>query len=403
MQMIKNLAEISHLLSGGKHAVLHAGPAEPKLIADQLGEGAALWPGLNLHVFMPLVPSAYGESEASEFLNIKTLLPGAGVNDAVKTGQVGVMRDSLFHRAQQYVQGKEKCDVLFVQVSPPDKNDLVSLGISVEIVASIALLNPIIVALINPKMPRTSATISTEVIDYFLEDDTALPTMLRAAPDGIDRTVADNVLTLLDDGITLETGIGSIPEAVLEALQALRGICLHTGIINDGVMRLVQRGNISWPVVTTMAAGSEEFYSWLDGEAAIEFRPAYYTHAPSTLASLPRFHAVNGALQVALSGNVNAERLGKRIVSCPGGLPDFAAGAKSSFGGKSIIALRSTNRAGDKSTIVRELDFTTLASAMVDYVVTEYGVADLTSQDPEIIGSQMVAIAHPDHRASLAN
>ncbi len=160
-------------------------------------------------------------------------------------------------------------------------------------------------------------------------------------------------------------------------------------------MEVVETGATSRAITTTMAVGSASFYGWLHGSAAVNFRPIIETHDPDRLATLPRFHAINAALQVDLDGNVNAERIGERIISCPGGLPDFAAGARKSDGGCNIIVLRSTSGRGNKSTIVAKLDHVTLNSSLVDIIVTENGMADLRGLRQADRAGAIRSIAHP--------
>ena len=303
---------------------------------------------------------------------VATVMPGGHLRlrGAVNSGLVNPIRERLFEQAQAYGRGLHCADVLVLQISPPDDRGQVSLGPGVGIVPQVLAQNPFVVGVINNHVPVTNFTISVERLDVVLRIDESLPTYEFGQPDPLDRKIADLVVSRLDPGITVEVGMGGTPDAVMAALEELSDFHIHTGLINDAVRPVVESGGLRQPVTTTMAVGSGDFYQWLDRNDQIQFRPISETHDVERLAQLPRFHAINAALQVDMEGNVNAERIGERIISLLGGLPDFAAGARRSKGGANIIVLRSIAGRTQKSTIVPKIDHKTLDGSMVNMIFT---------------------------------
>jgi 4-hydroxybutyrate CoA-transferase len=274
--------------------------------------------------------------------------------------------------------------------------------------------NPIVVVEIDPRMPRTrgDTAVLPEQVDYVI-DSLDPPQVVEPAPaTDIDRQIADNVAGLIRNGAVLQTGIGALPDLVLSKLTHLRGLGIHTGIVTDAMMPLLKSGAVTnagkrrftGKCVTTVAAGTQPFYDFLNDNAAIEFHPCSLTHDRKLLGSLDGLCAINSVLEIDLLGRANAERVDGRIIAGPGGLPDFAAGASEAKGGMSIIALRSTSPDGKRSNIRAALGENAPVSvdgSQIDYVVTEYGVSRVKSQSASDREQSLISIAHPDWRAEL--
>ena len=392
MQRIHRLDEIAERLAGGKHLVFHASVNEPEFVGQQLIDGAGLWPGLSVETFMPARACAY---VGDHRIRVSTVVPGSHLRAAINDGSVHPIRESLYEQALAYRSNQRRADILVLQVSPADQSGRVSLGPSVGIVPQLLDQDPYVIGVVNPQVPRTNFTIAFDRFHALVEVDQPLPQFTPATGDGVDRKIADNVLALLDDGITVEVGMGGTPDVVMKSLSDLKNIRIHTGLINDTIMDVVESGATNQPVTTTMAVGTQQFYDWLDGNHRVDFRPIIETHDRDLLARMPHFHAINAALQVDLMGNVNSEKIGDRLISCPGGLPDFAEGARRSEGGCNIIVLRSTAGRSAKGTIVPELDHVTLDGAFVDVIVTECGSADLRGLSAYARSEAIRTIAHP--------
>ena len=401
-------------LRAGDTIVMHSGCAEPCVLAEQIARHAAALRGVRLVTLMPMGRAPYGEEGPAQLLDIMTFFPGRGLRSAFNAGRVRPLRYPLSAIPSLFDLGVLHADVVMLQVSSPDETGHVSLGVSVDYMWSVLAQAPTVIAEVNPRMPNTCGHSRLHVsrIDWFVEATEGPQVVTPAAADEIDDRIAQNVARLVPDGAVLQVGIGSLPDRVLAHLGHLKHLGLHTGIITDAARPLIEAGVIdnstkkSFPgvSVTTMAAGTQAFYDFLDRNRAIEFHPCSLTHRAETLAEIENFRAINSALQVDLSGQVNAEEVGGRRLSMPGGLPDFATGASRAPGGASILAVRSTFGKAAASNIVPRLKEgapVTVSLSAVDFVVTEHGVARLRGVSEEIRARAIIAIAHPNHRESL--
>lgn len=301
------------------------------------------------------------------------------------------------------------CDVGLLQVSAPDDDGMVSLGIGVEYVADALRYTPTLIAEVNRQMPRTrgAGRLPLSAFAATVETDRPLREAPAAEPDAADRAIGDLVAGLIEDGDTLQVGVGALPNAVLGALSGHADLGFHTGMITDGVLALIEQGAVTGAkkeidqglVITGAALGSRALYGRLH-EFPVEFRPASYTHSPAVLAGLRSLVSVNSAIEVDLFGQVGAELAGRVQLGAIGGQADFSRAA-SLTGARSIIALRSESTAG--STIVSALSgsVVTTARADVDAVVTEHGVALLTGSTVGERGRRLIAVAAPRNRESL--
>ena len=299
-------------------------------------------------------------------------------------------------------------DVGLVQVSPPGSDGVCSFGIGVDFAADAARHSRVLIGEVNHRMPATTGTpgIPLDRFAATIETDRPLPEAPDRAPDAVDEAIAAHVAGLVEDGDTVQVGVGALPSAVLTGLSGHRDLGFHSGMLTDGALRLVEEGVLTGSrkeidtgrLVTGTAIGSAELYARL-GELPVDFRPAGYTHDPGVLARLRRLVAINSALEVDLSGQVGGEVARGRYLGGIGGQADFS-GAAARTGARSIIALRST--AGGASTVVPALGGpVTTARADVDAVVTEHGVAWLRGCPLVDRGARLVAVAAPEHRDGL--
>jgi 4-hydroxybutyrate CoA-transferase len=414
---MKPLHEIGGLpgaVRAGSTVVLHSGCAEPPLLARQLVEHASSLRGMNVLTLMPMGDAPYGAVGAAAELDVSTFFPGRGLRGALNAGRVHALRHPLSAIPGLFDSGAIKADALLLHVSCPDETGNVSLGISVDYMRAVLAQSPVVIAEINPRMPRTcgDTQVPVSAIDWFVDATEAPQEVLPAAADAVDQLIARNVAGLVHDGAVLQAGIGALPDAVLAQLGHLKHLGLHTGIVTDAVRPLIEsgvidnstKGRFAGAGVTTMAAGTQSFYDFLNGNPAIEFHPCSLTHDAAVLAGIDGLCAINSALQVDLAGNVNAEAIDGRQISLPGGQPDFAAGARLARGGISIIALRSSFGKQRASNIVARLGPgtpVTLEPSAVDFVVTEYGVAAIQGKSARERAAALIAVAHPGHREML--
>ena len=328
-----------------------------------------------------------------------------------KQGRLDVVPCHYSELPRMFAEHQLPQDVGLVQVSPPDADGNCSLGVGVDYVADAVEHTPVLIAEINQQMPvtRGSAKISMSRFSAILETDRPLLGAPDAEPTEMERAIAKHVAGLVEDGDTVQIGVGGLPSAVLAALTGHRDLGLHSGLISDGVLRLVEQGVMTCArkeidqglLVTGAALGSTELYDrvW---EIPVEFRPASYTHAPMILAQLKTLVSINSAIEVDLTGQVGAEMARGTYVGAVGGQVDFSRAA-SLTGARSIIALRSTNRG--ESTIKPALEYgsVTTSRSDVDYVVTEYGVANLHGRSLQDRAHRLIEIAAPNHRDYLEN
>ena len=406
MKPFTGFAEIAALLPSAPSVVLHSACSEPRRLAGLLTEQAAALSGATVYALMPMGESPYSGSATAPHLALVTFFPGKGLRRAATSGRAAVRRDSLGAIPGLFRSRALTADLLLLQVSPPDADGRMSLGLAVDYMRAVLAQDPLVVAEINPRLPRTSgdSLIEADHVDFFIVASDPPQPVPPSPPDAVDGRIAEHVAGLIGAGATLQAGIGSIPEQVLSQLLSLSDLAIHSGIVTDGVLPLIARGVVSRPCVVTMAAGTQAFYDALDNNPAVEFHPCEVTHDVARLAGIANLRAVNSVLQIDLAGRANAERVDGKIIASPGGLPDFARGASAAPGGASIIALRAASKDGRVGNIVPALPAgapVTVAAEHIDYVVTEYGVARLRGLDASERARALIGIAHPEFRADL--
>ncbi|WP_127479316.1 acetyl-CoA hydrolase/transferase family protein [Nocardioides pantholopis] len=307
-------------------------------------------------------------------------------------------------------RGALRADVVLVQVSPPDERGRHSLGLGDDYFSAAIDTARVVIAEVNDQVPFTLGA------RILAADDCALVAPGAVAPGELPtpvfsdamRGVAEQVARLVPDGATLQFGIGALPEAVLAALGDKRDLGIHSGILNETAMRLVRDGVATGRLkshdrgvaVTGFLGGTRRLFAWAHRNPAVELRPTAYTHDPQVLATSHRLVAINAAIEVDLTGQVNAETVGSHYVGAVGGAGDFLRGAAASEGGLPVIALPSTARG--RSRIVSMLDGPVSTSRSEELVVvTEHGVADLRGTSLGQRAERLIAIAAPEHRAAL--
>lgn len=341
-----------------------------------------------------------------------TVLSYGGLGELRRLSRNGLLEVVPCHYSaipRMFAAGKLPADVGFVQVSPPDENGEVSLGIGVEYVADALPCTRTMLAEINHRMPATVGSARLPLGAFAAVTETDRP--LREAParpaDVVEEAIADNVASLIEDGDTVQIGVGSLPNAVLDALSGHADLGFHSGMITDGVLTLIEKGVITGArkeidmglVVTGAALGTSWMYDRLH-QYPIEFRAASYTHAPAVLSRLRSLVSINSAIEVDLLGQVGAELRRGVHIGAVGGQVDFSRAA-SLTGARSIIALRSESHG--ESTITSNLrgGVVTTARVDVDAVVTEHGVAMLTGCSVPERARRLIEVAASHHREAL--
>lgn len=296
-------------------------------------------------------------------------------------------------------------DAALFMCSPPDEHGHCSFGVETAFIAALWREIPVRIGHINPLMPRTPGDpgIPFDQLTGWFEGAQPLRTMSTASDEASD-AIAAHIASVIADGVTLQTGLGKIPDAVLRALHGHRHLRLHSGLIGDGALALAKSGAMApgRSAVAGVAIGSANLYASLDDDH-FTFQPVTVTHDPATLARIDRLVTINSAIEVDLYGQVHAEASSRGFMSGPGGASDYARGARLSNGGLRIIALPAT--AGALSRIVPAGSGhgpVSLSRFDVDIVVTEHGIADLRELDHEDRAQALIRIASPAHREELA-
>ena len=416
MRQLETFDELLPKLASGSKIVMHSAAAEPRWLEEQLAaEGSGL-SGLEIYMMSPMATVPFA-SLAPEHLKIHAWVPGRGLRRVAGDGSIVYHRLPLSKIPDLYSSGTQRVDVLFLHLSPPDDQGRMSLGVSVDYMPAVMACKPLVVAEIDELMPHTfgDTCITADQVDFWFSADEGALEVTSPPIDEGERRIAQTIADLVVDGAILQTGVGSIPDAMLQELAANppRNLGIHTGVFTDGVAELASTGNVtnatkplhSRKMVTAMAWGSPAIYKYLDHNNDVEFRSCAFTHNADVLREMEHLYAINSALQIDLQGKANAEQLGSRIISAPGGLPDFAPAARAASKGLSIVALRATSRDGSKSNIVSRLadDIpVTLPEGQIDFVVTEFGAADLRNLPPSRVAKALISVSHPDFRDELA-
>jgi acetyl-CoA hydrolase len=308
--------------------------------------------------------------------------------------------------------GELRVDVALVQVRPLPGGRY-TLGVIADFTQALVRRARVVIALVNPSLPATGgdAVIEADDIDVLAESDSRLIDMPDPEPGAVDRAVAQRVAALIPDRATIQLGIGTLPAAVARELRGHRGLGVHSGVVSDVLVDLVERGIVTnahkgrdaGTTVTGGLFGTQRLRDFAVASGVVQMRSAEYTHHIAVTASLSQFHAINSAVEIDLTGQVNAEVAGDRYLGAVGGQVDFVRGGIASAGGRSIMALPSTTPDGKRSRIVGSLAGrpVTTARSDADIVVTEHGVAHLRGCSLHERARRLAAIAHPDHREPL--
>lgn len=343
-----------------------------------------------------------------------SLFVGPADREVVNEGLADYIPVHLHEIPGLFDRGYLPLQVAIIQTTPPDEHGFMSLG--VECLATMAAIAqaPIVLVQVNDKMPRTlgDAFIHISRVSKLVEVSETLPTLEPTGFGEVEKKIGQSVADLVDDGSTLQLGIGAIPDAVLASLGDKKNLGIHTEMVSDGIMDGVEAGVITGSkksihrgkVIGTFALGSRRLYDFLDNNPLFEFHPVDYTNDPFVIARNDRMIAVNSAIEVDLTGQVCSDSIGLKIYSGFGGQVDFIRGAAHSEGGKPIIAMPSTAKAGEVSRIVPTLRrgagvVTTRAD--LHYVITEYGTAVLHGKNLRERVQELIRIAHPRFREQL--
>ncbi len=356
----------------------------------------------------------YITAEMSDHIRINSLFMGGKVRKLVNTGFADFTPIFLSDIPDLFKSGRLVLDLAVIHVSPPDDHGYCSYGVEVGVTKSAAESAGLVIAEVNPNMPRTlgDSFIHVSQIDYFIDVDYELPEIYPDPSSRVQDKIASYIAELVPDAATLQTGIGGIPDAVLRRLTNHKNLGVHSELISDGVMEMIEAGVITnaskslhtGKVVAGFVLGTRKLYRYIHDNPVFELHPTEYVNDPFVIAQNKRMISINSALEVDITGQVCADSIGTKFYSGVGGQVDFVRGASRSKGGKSFIALPSTAKNDIISRICATLkpgSGVTTSRNDVHYVVTEYGVADLYGRSISERVQALINIAHPMFRDEL--
>ena len=406
-------AEAVSQIQPGDHLVIAGMASEPQTLVRELFAQRDHLRNITIYTSFPIDESPYGSQDAINSFSIKTFSVGS-LQNAIKRKQACYLPCHFSEIRSLFSNKVLPLDVVLIQVSPPDKNGFCSFGISVEYYPETLAAARLVIAEINDHMPRThgDSLIHESAFDFIVEVKHKLSEYIVPAPGEIERSIAESCTQLVPDGAVLQFGPGKISSAILSGLKNKKDLGIHSGLINDSILDIVESGSLTGKsktlnrgkIVCTSAIGTQKLYDFIKNNPDIEFYPASYTHNISILGQLKGFISLNVALQVDLLGQVNSETVNGSLVNGVGGMMDFIRGARASEGGKVIFCLPSGAKGGKISRIVPYLSPGTPVTTTrvdIDYVVSEFGVATLTGKTVRERAEAICDIAHPDFREEL--
>ncbi|HXF04059.1 MAG TPA: acetyl-CoA hydrolase/transferase C-terminal domain-containing protein [Blastocatellia bacterium] len=406
--------EAVSVITSGNRLYVSGNAATPYVLLSALAARRDELRGISVTSALLLGNDPLSQPGMEEHFRLNSLFVGPADRAAVNEGRADYVPIFLHEIPELFLSGQMPLDVALIQTSPPDEHGFLSLGVECLMTMAAITAARTVIAQVNDRMPRTMGDCYVHVsrVSRIVEVSCDLPELERSGMTEVERKIGEYIAELIEDGSTLQLGIGGIPDAVLASLQGKRDLGIHTEMISDGVMEAIEAGIITGArktlhprkVVCTFALGSRRLYEYLHNNPLFEFHPANYTNDPFVIAQNDKMVAVNSAIEVDLTGQVCADSIGTMIYSGVGGQVDFIRGAARSRGGKPIIALPSTARGGTVSRIVPVLRpgagvVTTRAD--VHYVVTEYGIAYLHGKNLRERAEALIRIAHPQFREEL--
>lgn len=398
----------------GQRIFVGTGCAEPQELVAALTQRARELPDTEIIHLLTFGDAPYAHRELAQYFRVNSFFIAENVRNIIQEGLGDYTPIHLSDIPRLFNTGQLPLDAALIQITPPDANGLCSLGVSVDIVKSAAENASLVIAQVNPNMPWTHGNSLIDVLelDALVPCEDPILEVPPAEMNDVTRQIAEYVSSLVDDEATLELGIGKIPHSLLGFLTTKKDLGIHTEMITDDIIPLIEAGVVTGnrktidrgKVVASFCLGTRRLYDYVDNNPGFSFHPTEYVNNPYIISQQHKMVAVNVALEVDLTGQVCADSLGSRFFSGVGGQVDFNRGAAKAHGGKAIIALPSTAQDGKISRIVTRLSpgagvVTTRAG--VNYVVTEYGVAYLHGKSVAERALALISIAHPQFRAQL--
>jgi acyl-CoA hydrolase len=392
---------------------IHSVAAAPQTLVRALTERAGELRNVEIVHLHTEGEAPYSKPEFSESFRVNAFFVGGNVRPAVDHGHADYIPVFLSEIPALFRKNVLPLDVALLHVSPPDRHGFCSLGVSVDIAKAAVDCAKTVVAQVNPQMPRTigDALVHVDEIDALVEVDEPLPEVPPPSITEIDLAIGRHVAELIDDGATLQMGIGSIPNAVLNSLTNHKDLGIHTEMFSDGLISLVEKGVVNGvrktkhpgKIVAGFVMGTRRLYDFVDDNPQVLMLDIAYVNDASVIRRNPRVTAINSAIEVDLTGQVCADSIGTRLYSGIGGQMDFIRGASLSEDGKPIIALSSQTSHGLSKIVpfLKQGAGVVTTRAHVHYIATEFGVVNLYGKNLRQRATELIGISHPDHREAL--
>jgi 4-hydroxybutyrate CoA-transferase len=403
---------IKEIKSGDK-VFIHSAAATPNVLVQEMVRRAFELRGVDIYQIHTEGDCSYAKSEFKDSFNVHAFFNGNNIrhvrNNHIAASYVPIFLSDIPHL---FYNKRIELDVALVQLTPPDKHGMCSLGPSVDITISALNTAKKIIAQVNPKLPRTfGEQIHYSKITKAIYHESDLFECESASPNSVELSIGKNIAALIEDGSTLQLGIGNIPNAVLSFLDGHKDLGIHTEMFSDGICSLYEKGIITGKykkkhprkIVSSFVLGTKKVYDFIDDNPEVLLLDCSYTNNPHVIAQNPKVVAVNSAIEIDLTGQVCSDSIGSRIYSGVGGQMDFIRGAAISAGGKPVIAITSKTEKGESKIVpfLKNGAGVVTTRSHVHYIVTEYGVANLHGLNLEKRSKKLIAIAAPEHREYL--
>lgn len=400
-------------IESGNRVVVGGSVGEASILLSELFRNKELYENVEIVQLMTLENTPYLNEDMKKHFRYKTFFASPSTRNALIRGKADYIPCN-FYKIPWVLKNKLPIDVALVHLSPPDKQGYCSFGLSVDYIKPASEAAKIVIAQINRYMPRTlgDSSIHISQISCFLEANAMIRTTAIPIYGEVEKRIAENCARLIANGSTLQIGIGKIPSVILNALVYKKDLGIHSEFISDSVMNLMKEGVITNKkksidnglTVTALATGSKELYSYIHNNSKFSFRTIDYTNNPMIIMQNDNFVSINSCLEIDLMGQIVSETISGKQYSGVGGQQDFIRGVDMSKTGKSIIAIPSTAANGKISRIVGKLiggSAVTISRNEVDYIVTEYGIAEMRGKTLRERAKALINIAHPNFRKIL--
>jgi acyl-CoA hydrolase len=406
-------AEAVKVIKSNDRIYVQAAAATPSILTKALAERAAELCNVEVCHLHTEGEAPYANPDLAESFHVNSFFIGGNVRHTLKAGNGSYTPVFLSELPYLFRKNVVPLDVAFIHVSPPDRHGYCSLGVSVEATVAAIENAKIVIAQVNPQMPRTfgDGIIHVSEIDYLVEVDVPIYAHEEAPFSKEEEKIGKYVASLIEDRSTLQMGIGSIPNAALAQLTNHKDLGIHSEMFSDGVIDLIEtgvitcnyKGTLRGRILATFLMGSKRLYDFVNDNPFIEMKESSMVNDTARIRKNPKMVAINSAIEVDVTGQVCADSIGAKMYSGVGGQMDFIRGASLSEGGKAIIALPSITKRGESRIVpyLKQGAGVVSTRSHVQYIITENGIADLYGKTLKQRTAEMIRIAHPNHQESI--